>query len=145
MKTQISVLVKNEALLSRAYSFFWFINLFKKMDVDMHIDSENNVKRLKASKEPYLIDVEPGAHVILFTDPRAASKQRMRKVTGGFIGATISGASGGSFLAGGAIGADSVGTSIKEDVVECSLNPGDTLKLEVKPRSKGGVKVKMVQ
>ena len=31
MKTQISILVKNESLMSRFMSFLWFINIFKKM------------------------------------------------------------------------------------------------------------------
>ena len=30
MKTQVSILVKNESLYSRFMSFMWFINIFKK-------------------------------------------------------------------------------------------------------------------
>ncbi len=93
MQTQISILVKNEALLSRFMSFLWFINIFKKMSVTVWIDDDNVPPTvLKPRKMPYLIDVEPGYHAILVTDPRAKSKQVMRAVTG------ASASYGGSFL-----------------------------------------------
>lgn len=87
MKTQVSILVKNESLYSRCMSFLWFINIFKKMSVQVWIDQDPETARtptktLKASKEPYEIDLEPGPHTLYFTDPRAGSKAAFRKFTG---------------------------------------------------------------
>ena len=67
MKTQVSILVKNSTLFSRAMTFWWFINIFKKMPVNVWVDEDpEKVKKptmvLKASKTPYEIDLEPGAH-----------------------------------------------------------------------------------
>ncbi len=146
MKTQVSILVKNESLFSRFMSFLWFINIFKKMSVNVFIDSEDNMQTLKASKEPYLIDLEPGEHQLLFTDPRAKSKARMKAVTGAFLGATASGAFGGSFLDGAVMGYDGAydGT-VRNGVIAFTLNEGDVLKLWCKPKSNGSVKVKVIK
>ena len=72
--------VKNESFFSRMYSFLWFINIFKKMSVAVIIDGDTeNPHILQARKEPYLLDITPGQHEILFTDPRAASKSAYKK------------------------------------------------------------------
>ena len=69
MKTQLSILVKNESLLSRAYSFLWFINIFKKMSVNVWIDQDpDRVKTpthvLKANQDPYEFDLAPGEQAV---------------------------------------------------------------------------------
>ncbi|MCD7818152.1 MAG: hypothetical protein LUH07_03770 [Lachnospiraceae bacterium] len=145
MKTQVSVLVKNESIVSRFFTFLWFVNIFKKMPVDMHIDTEANVQRLKASSQPYLIDVEPGSHQILFTDPRAKTKATFSAVTGAVVGAAFSAGAGGSVLGGAALGADAVSdNTVRNGVVSCHLNEGDVLELMVKPKRNGSVKVKII-
>ena len=146
MQTQISILVKNEALLSRFMSFLWFINIFKKMSVNVWIDDDNVPPTvLKARKEPYLIDVEPGYHAILVTDPRAKSKQAMRAVTGAFIGGSF-GLAGGEGLDGAAAGAELFsGSTVRDGVVECDLKDGDVLKISVKPKNNGSVKIKILK
>lgn len=146
MNTQISILVKNEALLSRFMSFLWFINIFKKMKVNVWIDdSEGQPQVLKANKEPYVFNVEPGYHYVYVTDPRAASKQAFKAVTGAFIGGSIGLASGGG-LAGAVMGADTfTGSTIRDGVVECNLNEGDVLKISVKPKSNGSIKIKLLK
>lgn len=148
MKTQISILVKNESLISRFFSLLWFINIFKKMSVNVWIDDDSVApKVLKASSEPYLFDVEPGHHAILVTDPRAKGKQAMRAVTGAFVGGSFGLAGGGSSaLAGAAAGADLFnGSTVRDSVVECNLNEGDLLKISVKPKNNGSVKIKILK
>lgn len=146
MKTQISILVKNESLVSRFFSFLWFINIFKKMSVNVWIDDDKvPAKVLKANKEPYLFDVEPGYHQILVTDPRAKSKQAMRAVTGAFVGGSF-GLAAGDGLGGMAAGADLFsGSTIRDGVVECELKEGDVLKISVKPKNNGNVKIKLLK
>ena len=83
MKTQESILVKNESLFSRLFSLLWFVNIFKKMSVQVTIGNDQvNAKTLQASNEPYLIDVTPGSHEFLFTDCRAAGKAAFNKSLG---------------------------------------------------------------
>ena len=146
MKTQVSILVKNESLFSRAMTLLWFINIFKKMPVDVYIDSEDNKQTLKPSKEPYLIDLEPGQHEILFADPKAKQKAVSQALTGAILGASMAGAGGGSMLGGAAMGYDSAydGT-VRNGVVRFTLNEGDTLKLRVKNKRNGSVKVKVLK
>lgn len=146
MKTQISILVKNESLLSRFMSFMWFINIFKKMPVNVWIDDDSKQPTvLKANKEPYLFDVEPGYHAILVTDPRAKSKQAFKAVTGAIVGGSF-GLAAGDGLGGAAAGADMFsGSVVRDGVVECNLNEGDLLKISVKPKNNGSVKVKILK
>jgi hypothetical protein len=146
MKTQISILVKNESLVSRFFSFLWFINIFKKMSVNVWIDDDSvPAKVLKANKEPYLFDEEPGYHAILVTDPRAKSKQAMRAVTGAFVGGSF-GLAAGDGLGGLAAGADLFsGSTVRDGVVECDLKEGDVLKISVKPKNNGSVKIKLLK
>lgn len=147
MKTQISVLVKNESLLSRFMSFLWFINIFKRMSVNVLIDStEGTPQKLKASKTPYVFDVEPGYHYAVFTDPRAGSKQAFKAVTGAFVGGAF-GLAAGDGLYGAASGAEAFagGSTVRDGVLECQLNEGDLLKVSVKPKHNGSVKVKILK
>jgi hypothetical protein len=147
MNTQISILVKNENIVSRFFSLMWIINIFKKMSVDIVIDDPNATpQRLKASSEPYLIDLAPGNHEILFTDPRAGGKAAFRAMTGAMLGAGFSGGAGGSFLGGAAMGADAaVGNSVKNGVLSFSLQEGDVLKVSAQPKRNGSVKVKILK
>lgn len=146
MKTQVSILIKNESLFSRAMTLLWFINIFKKMPVDVYIDSEDNKYTLKPNKTPYLIDLEPGEHEILFADPKAKQKAMTKALTGALLGATMAGAGGGSMLGGAAVGYDAAydGT-VRNGAVRFKLNEGDTLKLCAKNKGNGSVKVKVLK
>lgn len=147
MKTQISILVKNESLLSRFMSFLWFINIFKRMPVNLWIDDMNgNPNVLKAHRNPYIVDIEPGYHQLMFTDPRAKNKQAFRAVTGAFVGGAF-GLAAGDGLFGAAAGAEAFagGSTVRDNIVECTLNEGDLLKLSVKPKRNGSVKVKILK
>ena len=148
MKTQVSILVKNSTLFSRAMTFWWFINFFKKMPVNVWVDEDpEKVKKptmvLKASKTPYEIDLEPGAHVLYFKDPKAGQKQFSRAMTGAILGAAAAGAGGGSMLAGGAMGADGArSNSVGVGYASFVLKDGDIFRISVRPNRKGDVKVK---
>ena len=151
MKTQLSVLVKNESLYSRCFSFLWFINIFRKMSVNVWIDQDPDVVKnptrvLKASNDPYEIDLVPGPHTVYFSDPRAASKARFRVVTGAFVGASFAAGAGGSMLAGASVGADmGAGNSVGVGYASFFLQDGDIFKISAKPTRKGGVKVKQIK
>ncbi len=147
MKTHISILVKNEALLSRFMSFLWFINIFKKMRVNVWIDDETIPPAvLKANKKPYVFEVDPGFHEIKVTDPRAGSKQAFKAVTGAFVGGAF-GLAAGDGLGGMVSGAElaSGGSMVRDSIVSCNLNQGDMLKISVKPKSNGSVKIKILK
>ena len=145
MKTQVSILVKNESLFSRAMTLMWFVNIFKKMSVDVYIDSMENKMTLKAQNEPYLIDVEPGQHEIMFMDPKAGSKAVSRGITGAFLGAGIMGGAGGSLLGGAMMGYESASnTSVKDNVISFALNEGDLMEISVQCKSNGSVKLKVL-
>ena len=147
MKTQISILVKNEALLSRFMSFLWFINIFKRMPVNVWIDNGDAPPIvLKASSEPYVFDVNPGSHSILITDPRAGKKQAFRAVTGAFVGGAFGlgvGAGVSGMIAGAELAAG--GSQINDSVVNCNLGPGDVLKISARPKNNGKVKIKILK
>lgn len=146
MKTQLSVLVKNESIVSRFFSLMWIINIFKKMPVDMYIDSETNVQRLKSSSTPYLIDMEPGQHEILFKDPRAGGKALFNAAVGATLGAAVGAAGGGSFLGGAAIGGSAaMDNTVRNGVLSCTLNDGDVLCISAQPKRNGSVKVKILK
>lgn len=143
MKTQLSILVKNESLLSRFFSFWWFINIFKKMSVVVTVDGdEANAMTLKAQKEPYLIDLTPGYHEILITDPRASGKQAFKKFTQGTVGLIF------GIATDGAIGVSDLvdsGSTVRDGVVQCNLGEGDLLRISAKPKNNGSVKVKILK
>ena len=94
MKTQVSILVRNASLYARAKTLFWFVNIFKKLPVNVWIDEDpetakNPTMVLKASEKPYEIDLAPGHHVLYFSDPKAGEKRFTNAVTGAFLGEAL--------------------------------------------------------
>lgn len=153
MKTQVSILVKNEPLLSRASgSFFAAFNTFKKMPVFAVIDDPNAEPLvLKARKEPYDIELAPGSHVIQFIDPRAEKKaktmQFWKKAYAGAFLAGASAAGGGSLIDGALFGAATTAnkTTVRENYFECTLNQGDEVRISVQIKSNSKVKIKVLK
>lgn len=143
MKTQISILVKKETLMSRMQSFLWFITIFKKTAVSVCVDGDTaNTMLLPARKEPYLIDVTPGTHEVVFSDPRAAGKHAYNKFTNLFLGWIF------ALSTDGAIGVsdfDNGGNTIRDGYLQCNLVEGDLLKVSARGTYKGGVKVKILK
>lgn len=129
-------------------TLWWFINIFRKLPVNVWIDENpETVKKptmvLKASKTPYEIDLNPGAHVLYFTDPKAGQKRFTRAMTGALMGAAMAGAGGGSMLSGASMGADSANdNSVGIGYASFVLKEGDVFKISVRPNRKGDVKVK---
>ena len=150
MKTQVSILVRNASLYARAKTLFWFVNIFKKLPVNVWIDEDPETVEaptmvLKASDKPYMIDLAPGHHVLYFTDPKASEKRFTNAVTGALLGATLLGAGGGSMLAGGAIGADLANeNSVGVGYASFELKEGDVFKLSVRPNRNGKINVKQL-
>lgn len=148
MKTQVSILVRNATLYARAKTLFWFINIFKKLPVNVWIDVDPQTGAqptmvLKASNTPYEIDLTPGHHVLYFTDPKAGEKRFTNAVTGAILGATLAGAGGGSILAGGSMGADMANeNSVGVGYASFILAEGDVFKISVRPNRNGKINVK---
>lgn len=145
MKTQIAITVKDETIISKALTLFWFINIFKKSKLIVSIDG--NTYECKASKTPYIFDVTPGNHVIEIYDPKAKQKSRTRAMTGALIGGTV-GFTGGGFAAtamGTMVGAQAMNLNIQNGVVNCTLSDGDILRLSCKGNSKGAVKIQPIK
>lgn len=153
MKTQVSILVKNEGFWSRtSATLFWFVAMFKKTSLYVRIDDPNAQPLvLKARKEPYEIELTPGNHILEFIDPRTEKKQKytklMKKTTGALMWSSFSGASGGSMIGGAIYGAETSGnkTTTHENFFQCSLNPGDEVRISAQAKMSGKVKVKVLK
>ena len=147
MKTQVSIYVKNASIFSRLWSFLWFINIFKKMSVNAYIDSKDTPpQRLKARSEPYLIDLAPGSHTIVFADPKAGEKKLGRWLTGAFVGSAfgLAGGMDSALTAGSAWGKAFAGNQAHDDAVQFSLREGEVLKIQVQPKLNGSVKTEFL-
>ena len=141
MKTQLSILVKKETLMSRMQSFLWFINIFLNTSVEVSIDGGPK-KLLPASKKPYLFDVGPGTHEVTFTDPRAGGKQSYGKFVNFFLGFIFAVSTDGAI---GVSDFDNGGATVRDGYLECTLNEGDLLKVSARGDRKGGVKIKILK
>jgi len=149
MKTQISIQVKNENWISRCMSIYMSLGLFVKAKVNMYIDdAKSEPIILKARKEPYLIEIEPGEHAIAFT---AKSKANVDKLIGGaMLGAigmglgngvtALASAKGGADFASGLMGH----SRVQDSLLECGLREGDLLKIRIQPKRNGAVKIKVL-
>lgn len=149
MKTQISIKVNNENWISRCMSIYMSFGLFIKAKVNMYIDDPNSQPIvLKARREPYIIDLQPGEHAIAFT---AKSRAGVDKLIGGAVLGSIGLADGGFMAMAGAeagskIAAGLMGhTKVQESLLECSLSDGDLLHISIKPKRNGSVKIKVLE
>ncbi len=144
MKTQISILVRNEFILTKATSsLWWFVKIFQKSKMLVTIDGKT--QKLAASKTPYIFEVEPGQHNIRFEDPCLKGKSFNRKMVGLFLGFGFGLAADGSSAIGGAYeGYESFRLDIKEGVVNCELQDGDTLQVSCKAKANGKIKIKIL-
>lgn len=149
MKTQISIQVKNENLFSRCMSIYMSLGLFVKAKVKMYIDDGQSTPIiLKARKEPYTIDIEPGEHAIAFT---AKNKGSVDKIIGGAVLGTIGMGAGNAFTglvaanAGADFSSGLMGHSrIQDNLLECDLQEGDLLKIRIQPKRNGAVKIQLI-
>lgn len=142
MRTQISILVKDESIFSKAMTV-WFINIFKKSKVTVSIDGYKQT--LKASKTPYVFDVAPGYHVIEMADPREKQKAFTAKMIGIFTFGAFTLAGGGKVAMQSAqIGAQTMRLSEKSSVLECNLMEGDNMRLSCKCCANAKVKIKQM-
>lgn len=141
MRTQLSILVKKETLMSRMQSFLWFITIFKKTAVEVSIDG-GAPQLLLANKDPYVFDVAPGYHEVTFVDPRAGGKQAYGKFTNLFLGFIFAVSTDGAI---GASDFDDGGSTVRDGYLQCNLVEGDLLRVSARGTRKGGVKVKILK
>lgn len=147
MKTQISIQVKNENWISRCMSIYMSLGLFVKAKVNVYVDrADVEPLILKARKEPYVLDLEAGEHMLVFETKGKAKADKffagavgtMLGMGSGHLGATIAAAQGASDFITAFQGHD----TIKDNQLICTLREGDVLKISVKPKRNGVVKIK---
>lgn len=139
MKTQLHLYVKNESLYTRFFGGgLWFINLFRKLPLEITVDGEK--KKLKPQADPYVYDLAPGRHEVIGKDPRQMTKKADKALTGAVLGASIMAGAGGSIVAGAMLGADATRDNIfREGGCSLNLNDGDIIKVSCQATRKGGV------
>lgn len=105
-KTQMSITVKKESFYSQlkwkvfGHPFLWIFYIFKKSKgISAYVDKGSGNERyyeMEPNNEPYIFDLEPGYHEILFEDENADSKTNVgifyRFITAIAIGSFVSGA-----------------------------------------------------
>lgn len=145
MKTQVHLYVKNETLWTRFFGGgLWFINVFRKLPVDIAVDGKK--ERLKPKEDPYVYDLAPGEHVIEGRDPRALTKKADKALTGAFLGAAALGAGSGSMSLGALIGADAaMDNVVRTGGCRLTLKDGDIIKLSCQADRKGAVVFRVVK
>lgn len=148
MKTQISIQVKNENIISRMQSST-LLSLFKKRTVKVYVDGATEALELKARKEPYVLDMEPGQHLLLFE--AKARKNYGAMMMAGAFGAGLGLGGGGMYeaasFAKGAmdiVSAVDGSNRVKDNQLQCTLREGDILKVCIQPKRNGVVKVKLL-
>lgn len=149
MKTQISIQVKNENWLSKGDSLLGLLALLKKSTVNVYVDNAGMKPLiLKARKEPYVLDVESGQHILLF---EAKVRTSGSKMLAGLVGAGVGMAAGDLYTTVvGAKGATDFvaalegSNQVKDNQLLCTLQEGDVLKISVQPKRNGVVKIKIL-
>ena len=147
MQTQISLLVKGDSLGSMAKTALSVRKLIERAGVIVKVDGYPF--ELKASRDPYLMDVDPGPHEITAKDMREdlkkASGRDFKVATGLFLGG-MSGGLGG-MMRGAAEGFESAENderNSEENRVEFSLQEGDMIRLELVADARGVVNIKIL-
>lgn len=144
MKTQISILVKKEGFLTSSFTVHPIWDRSPRSFVKVWIDSENSEPlELVPRKEPYLIDVEPGVHELLFKD--GAKKMSLGKTVKASLaiglGAFAFGATGrlGSAVdMATTIALGSSGKKIEDGYAAFELKEGDVFKLSCQVKDTNG-------
>lgn len=141
MKSTIEVTVLDESLYSKFMSTNWFINIFTRSKIILHLDGNKHI--LQARETPYIFDVEVGSHTMVFTDPGAKGKRFNRGLGGAIWGGLLGGFGGGL---GGALGGSITGASLangsnSNGANQVMLNPKARLCLRCRATHKGEVQV----
>lgn len=150
MKTQITVRVKPDSLMSYTNLPIWFLTPKKRRGhFIIYVDGD-----YKAGKEPiriwpkqksYTIELEPGVHELYFFDSLKKSKGFMKKTVAFAAGATIGALAGGfsgALLGGSSASENLTGKKVIEDSYLCvELREGDDYRIEITP-SRKGIKIK---
>ena len=144
MQTQISLLVKGDSLGSMAKTAFSVRKIIERAGVIVEVDGYPF--QLKASKEPYLMDVDPGPHEITAKDLREDLKKSSGRTFKMGMGMALGGMTGGvgGMLRGMADGfeaSEREERNTEENHLKFSLQEGDIIRLELVADAKGVVKI----
>lgn len=149
MKTQISILVKKETFFAACFTFHPIWDKSPRSFINVWIDSEDSEPlELVPRKEPYLIDVEPGVHELLFKDgKKKVSFGKVVKVGLSVgLGALAMGATGSFGSAVDTAASVALGSSdrkIEDNYAAFELKEGDVFKISCQVKNtSGAVKVK---
>lgn len=137
MKTRALIYVKKASLISKA--FLSGMALYRPTAVNVLVDSEKAEPITVTSKDgAFELDLEPGQHILYFTDPTQENKRFGRKVIGFFFGMFGGLASG---LRSGVIAG---GNTVRKGSLTFHLNEGDIIKVVCSTTMFGGVKVEVI-
>ena len=148
MKTQLSILFKNNPIDLAEYLIRRKINVY----IDCPQVDKNTPPHyvIKSGRTPSYIELTPGPHRIRFTYNNWREKLSI-KLVGAAFGAGFGLAAGDGV--GGLIGAEGGSDLLSslygmnktyDNALECCLNDGDTLRIALRAKSNGKVKVKLL-
>ena len=146
MKTQVSILVKGDFLMWYTNLPFWILS--KKPYIGMYVDKGpdqgGELVKLKLSKKPYILEVEPGTHEFWFVDSNAGNKKLIAGAAKLGVGIALDAFGGFSSMAGPSSALDVAASQkvIQDNYMHIILNEGDDFKISLKPGRKGAVKIK---
>lgn len=144
MKTQLSILVKGDWMMKYTSLPIWILS--KKPYIGLYIDKGpdegGELIKLKLSRKPYIIDIEPGEHQFWFIDSNSGSRKLLSGAVKLSVGAAL-GTFAGSTTAGvtAALAVSANDKYIQDNYMHLMLQEGDLFKISVKPGKKGIVKI----
>lgn len=146
MKTQISITVKGDWLMKYTNLPIWILSPkpYIGLYIDKGPDEGGELIKLKLSKTPYVIDLEPGEHQFFFVDSNVKNKKLISgsvKLAAGIAFGAFTGRMSDVAL-GTSIALESMNhKEIRDNYVHIILQEGDLFKISVKPGKKGSVKI----
>lgn len=147
MKTQLSITVKGDWLMK--YTSFWTIFPSRKPYIGLYIDKApgegGELIKLKMSKAPYVIEIEPGEHQFYFVDSNVKNKKILSgsiKFAMGMAFGAFTGSLNNAVLATSrAMDISASKKEIRDNYMHLTMQEGDLFKISVKPGKKGIVKI----
>lgn len=112
--------------------------------MDKGPDQGGELVKLKLSKKPYILEVEPGTHEFWFVDSNAGNKKLIAGAAKLGVGIALDAFGGFSSMAGTSSALDVAASQkvIQDNYMHIILNEGDDFKISLKPGRKGAVKIK---
>lgn len=148
MKTQLLITVKPDFLMW--FNSLPFVGVLRENPyIGLYIDETEEqggeLIKIYVSKQPYIIELEPGHHDFMFIDSNSSSKKLIKGISTLAAGMALGGVFGGldGLAYGTALASDHIAATkeIRDNYMHLCLNEGDLFKIAVKPGRGGTVKI----